>query len=131
MTTERTKQDLAAGFLRALSTREWSLLRTILAPEVTWTLPGDNLISGTVTGVDAVIDHVELVAGHGVTFTPLHVLVSRDNMALSLHNTGRRRDAVLDMHLATVCTIRDGRIVAIETYLSDVDAMNAYFAVPA
>jgi ketosteroid isomerase-like protein len=39
---------------------------------------------------------------------------------------GRR--AVLDEHLATVCTLRDGRIVAIETYLSDLDGMNAFFA---
>jgi ketosteroid isomerase-like protein len=27
-----------------------------------------------------------------------------------------------------VCTLRDGRIVAIETYLSDLDGMNAFFA---
>ncbi|MDQ1292816.1 MAG: uncharacterized protein QG608_696 [Actinomycetota bacterium] len=77
------------------------------------------------------IDHAELIAGHGITFRPLHVLVSRDNMALNLHNTGRRGDMVLDEYLATVCTIRNGRIVAIETYLSDVEGMNAYFADPA
>jgi hypothetical protein len=39
-------------------------------------------------------------------------------------------DAVLDEHLATVCRIKDGRIASIETYLSDVDGMNAFF-VPA
>jgi len=74
-----------------------------------------------------VLDRVELIAGYGVTFTPLHVLVSRDNMALNLHNTGRRGALVLDEHLATVCTIHDDRIVAIETYLSDVEGMNAFF----
>ncbi|WP_328606237.1 hypothetical protein OG943_40860 [Amycolatopsis sp. NBC_00345] len=42
-----------------------------------------------------------------MTFTPLHVL---------------------DEHLATVCTLQDGKVAAIETYLSDVDGMNAFFA---
>lgn len=51
MTTEHVKQDLATTFQRALTTKDWSLLRTIMDPEVTWTLPGDNQISGTAEGV--------------------------------------------------------------------------------
>ena len=39
-------------------------------------------------------------------------------MALAIHNQATRGDLVLDEHLATVCTITDGRISAIETYLS-------------
>ncbi|HZZ46050.1 MAG TPA: hypothetical protein VFE65_04120 [Pseudonocardia sp.] len=46
-------------------------------------------------------------------------------MASSLHNTARRADLVLDEHLATV---RAGRIVAIDAYLSDLDGINAFFA---
>jgi uncharacterized protein len=34
---------------------------------------------------------------------------------------------VLDEHLATVCRLRDGRIVEIETYLDDVPGMDAFF----
>jgi ketosteroid isomerase-like protein len=103
-------------------------MREIMAPEVSWTLPGDNAISDPVTGIDEVIARAELIASYGLTFTLEHVLVSRDNMALGLHNTARRGELVLDEHLATVCTLRDGRIVAIETYLSDLDGMNAFFA---
>lgn len=127
MTTEQVKQDVAAKFLRALSTKDWSLLREILDPDVTWTLPGDNRISGTAVGVEGVIERVDLISGYGLTFAPLHVLASRDNVALNLHNTARRGDLVLDEYLATVCTIRDDRVVEIETYLSDVDGMNAFF----
>lgn len=128
MATEQVKQTVAAKFLQALGTKDWSLLHEILDPEVTWTLPGDNQVSGTVAGVDAVIARVELISSYGLTFTPLHVLVSRDNVALNLHNTARRGDLVLDEHLATVCILRGGRVVAIETYLSDVEGMNAFFA---
>jgi hypothetical protein len=128
MTSEQVKQAVAAKFLEALAEKDGSLLREILAPEVTWTLPGDNQVSGTVAGVDAVIERLALISGYGVTFTPLHVLVSRDNVALNLHNTARRGELVLDEHLATVCTLRDGKVASIETYLSDVDGMNAFFA---
>lgn len=129
MTSTATVQyELATTFHRALTTRDWALMREIMAPEVSWTLPGDNAISDRVTGIDEVIARAELIASYGLTFTLEHVLVSRDNMALGLHNTARRGELVLDEHLATVCTLRDGRIVAIETYLSDLDGMNAFFA---
>jgi ketosteroid isomerase-like protein len=116
-----TKQDLAAGFHRALNTKDWSLLRSVMSPDVIWTLPGDNTVSGTAFGIEAVIDRAELIAGYGLTFELERVLVSRDNMALALHNTA------LDTHLATVCTIQAQQIVRIETYLSDLDGMNAFF----
>jgi hypothetical protein len=125
--TEQTKQDLAATFHRALTGRDWGLLSEIMSPEVSWTLPGDNVVSGTVHGIDGVIARAELIAGYGLTFTLDRILVSRDNVALGLHNTAERAGVVLDEHLATVCRLRDGRIVEVETYLDDVDGMNAFF----
>jgi len=62
-----------------------------------------------------------------LNFALEHILLSPDNMALALHNTATRGDLVLDEHLATVCTLSDGKIAAIETYLSDVEGMNAFF----
>jgi hypothetical protein len=86
-TAEQTKHDLATAFVTALSTKDWEVLRGVLAPDVTWTLPGDNQISGTAHGAQAVIDRAALIASYGLNFALQHVLVSRDNMALSLHNT--------------------------------------------
>ena len=106
---------------------DWATIRSLLHPDVTWTLPGDNAVSGAVAGADAVVGHVRKIAGYGVGFELLHILESRENMALSLHNTARRGDVVLDEHLATVCRLRDGRIAEIETYVSDVPGMNAFF----
>jgi ketosteroid isomerase-like protein len=127
-TSEQVKQDLAATFHRALSGKDWAALRTIMSQDVTWTLPGGNQISGIAAGIDAVIARAELIASYGVSFALQNVLVSRDNMALSLHNTARRGDVVLDEYLATVCHIEAGKITAIETYLSDVEVVNAFFA---
>lgn len=127
MTPEHTKLALALALHTALITGAWETLRTIMTEHVTWNSPGDNAISGTAAGVDADIARAELIAGYGLTFTLEHVLFSRDNMALALHNTATRGDVILDEHLATVCRIDGERIGAIETYLSDVEGMNAFF----
>ena len=128
MGTEDLKQRLAREFHRALTTRDWALLEDIMTPEVTWTLPGANRISGTARGIDGVIERATRIARYGPSFELEHVLVSRDNMAMAIHNRAIRGDLILDEHLATVCTITDGRISAVETYLSDLDGMNAFFA---
>lgn len=122
------QQRLAEEFHAALTTGDWDRLRAILDVEAEWTLPGDNHISGTARGADAVVARAELIASYGLDFALEHTLVSRDNMALALHNTARRGDLVLDEHLATVCRLHNGRIATIETYLSDLSGMNAFFA---
>ncbi|MFF4735717.1 nuclear transport factor 2 family protein [Streptomyces sp. NPDC001262] len=125
MTT--TARELGRRFHAALITGDWPAIRSMLHDNATWTLPGDNTISGTVVGADAVVDRARKIASYGPSFELLHILVSRENMALSLHNTAQRPDAILDEHLTTVCRLRDGRIADIETYLSDVPGMNAFF----
>ncbi len=127
MPTTDAAQSLGHRFHQALTAGDWAAIRALLHDDATWTLPGDNTISGTAAGADAVVARARQIASYGLRFELLHVLVSRENMALSLHNTARRPDAVLDEYLCTVCRLRDGRIAAIETYLSDVPGMNAFF----
>lgn len=103
-------------------------MRQLLHDDATWTLPGDNAISGTAVGADAVVERARLIASYSVSFELEHILLSRDNMALGLHNTAERNGVHLDEHLATVCRLREGRIAEIETFLSDVPGMDRFFA---
>jgi uncharacterized protein len=121
-------ETLARNFHSALVARDWQGLRSLFHEDATWTLPGDNAISGRAEGADAVVARAQLIASYGLSFELKHVLLSRDNMALSLHNTAERDGIPLDEHLATVCRLRDGRIAEVETYLSDVPGMNRFFA---
>ncbi len=121
-------EHLAQAFHRALVTRDWDAMRTLFHDDATWTLPGDNRISGSADGVEAVIERAQLIASYGLSFELKHVLLSRENMALSLHNTAERDGVWLDEHLATVCRLRDGRIADVETFLSDVPGMNTFFS---
>ncbi|MEU2081150.1 nuclear transport factor 2 family protein [Streptomyces albus] len=127
MSTYETAHELGRRFHAFLAAGDWDRIRTLLTDDATWTLPGDNTISGTADGADAVVERARKIASYGLRFELLHILVSRENMALSLHNTAHRGEVRLDEYLSTVCRLRDGKIAQIETYLSDVPGMNAFF----
>ena len=127
MTTDEHKKTIAQQFLEALRSRDWRLLRSIMTDDIVWTLPGPSLISGEASGVDAVIGRAQRIVSYGLTFNLNHILIGQSGLALSLHNTARKGTQSLDEHLATVCTLRDGKICEINTYLSDVEMVNAFF----
>jgi ketosteroid isomerase-like protein len=127
MNNSHAQLDIARRFYTALTVQDWSAIRAILTEDAYWALPGDNTISGTANGADTVVDRARKIASYGLNFELLHILVSRGNVALSLHNTAQQGDRTLDEYLATVCQLKNGKIAAIETFLSSVDGMNAFF----
>jgi uncharacterized protein len=107
MTAESMKQTIGEKFLIGLRTHDWELLRTIMTPDIVWSLPGSSRISGEARGVEAVIARCELITSYGLDFGLKHVLYGQFGFALSLNNTAKRGDRVLDEHLATVCSLQD------------------------
>jgi ketosteroid isomerase-like protein len=128
MTAESIKKEIGEKFLISLRSHDWELMRTIMAPDVVWSLPGSSRISGEAHGVDAVIARCQLITSYGLNFGLKQVLYERFGFALSLNNTAQRGDLALDEHLATVCSLREEKISRIDTYLSDVPMANAFFA---
>lgn len=127
MSTAEDRIDMARRFHAALVKRDWTAIRALLHDDASWVLPGDNRISGPAQGGDAVVDRARLIASYGLKFELNHILSSPTDVALGLHNTATRDGVELDEHLATVLRVRDGRIAFIETFLSDVERMNAFF----
>lgn len=127
MPAESTKQRIGEKFLIALRSHDWELMRTIMAPDIVWSLPGSSRISGQAHGVDAVIARCQIITSYGLNFDLKHVLYGQFGFALSLNNTAKRDGLVLDEHLATVCSLREEKISRIDTYLSDVPMANAFF----
>ena len=125
--TDVEKKQLAETFLRALGTKNWDLLRSIITEDIFWTLPGTSVISGEVSGADAIITRAQQIVSYGVSLELKHILYGQYNVTLSIHNQASRGELILDEHLATVCTILNGKISKIETYLSDIDGANAFF----
>ena len=125
--TDVEKKQLAETFLHALGTKNWDLLRSIITEDIFWTLPGTSVISGEVSGADAIITRAQQIVSYGVSLELKHILYGQYNVTLSVHNQASRGELILDEHLATVCTILNGKISKIETYLSDIDGLNAFF----
>lgn len=122
------KKDMANSFYAALKSQSWATLREMLDDHAEWKLPGASLVSGHVYGADAIVGRFKEISNSGVNFGLEHILLSRDNFALALHNTARRGDRVLDVHLATVCRIEGRKIASIETYNSDISQVNTFFS---
>ena len=79
---------------------------------------------------DVEFERGRAIVSGGVDIELVHVLIGLDNVAVQLHNTGRKSGAVLDEHLTTVFTLDGEVIVAAETLISDVPGLNAFFAAP-
>jgi ketosteroid isomerase-like protein len=127
MITEAEKQAAANGFLIGLKTRDWDLMKSIMTEDVVWSLPGNSLISGEARGVDAVVNRAKLIVSYGLNFAFQHIMYGYYGVALSLNNTAKRGDLILDEQVAIMFVIRDGKISAINTHLSDVEMANAFF----
>ncbi|NCD69762.1 nuclear transport factor 2 family protein [Mucilaginibacter sp. R11] len=106
---------------------DWSLMRTLMAEDVVWTLPGTSLLSGPAKGVDPVINRAQSLKKFGVMFQLQHILYGMEGVTLSLHNTASREDLILDEYVAIIFLLEEGKISSITTMLSDVEGINNFF----
>lgn len=96
--------------------------------DVVWSLPGSSLVSGITKGVDGILKRVRVLVEYAVNLEIQHVVLGYEGVALLLHNTGAYKGKILDEYLTTVCTLRDGKIARLDTYISDFHMVNAYFS---
>ena len=74
MLTAGERTVIAQEFLTALRTRDWDLMRSLMTEDITWTLPGENLISGEARGLDAVIERAQRIVSYRLNFELKHML---------------------------------------------------------
>lgn len=124
---ETEKKEIAEKFITGLSNRDANVLKSIMTDDVVWSLPGKSLMSGEAHGVDAILKRSETLHRYEVKIELEHVVFGYHDVALHLHNTGKRSDKVLDEHLTTVCSLRGNKIRRLDTFISDVEMLNAFF----
>jgi len=125
--TDLKNKEIAETMLTALKTQNWEMFRSIIDTDISWTLLGVSIISGEVKGADAIILRAKQIVSHGVSMELKNILYGQYNFALSIHNQATKGDIILDEYLDTVCTMRNEKIVKIETFVSDVEGVNAFF----
>jgi ketosteroid isomerase-like protein len=126
--TDQDKKQLATSFIAALRAADADGFRAIMTDDVVWTLPGTSLVSGIAKGVDGILKRARTIVDYGLNVEIQHVVSGYEGVALLLHNTGKRNGRILDEYLTTVCSLRDGKIARLDTYISDVPMVNAYFS---
>jgi ketosteroid isomerase-like protein len=122
------KTRLADQLALAIRTQDRDGLAGIVASDVVWTLPGSREVSGEAKGVEGILNRSRLLAEFGVNIEVLHVVYGLSGFGLLLHNTGSYRGRTLDEFLTTVAQVADGRIAHMDSYISDVPMLDAYFA---
>jgi uncharacterized protein len=123
MTTEQ-KRELAIDFATARNTE---LLQSFVTEDLVWSLPGTSLMSGEVHGVDGILMRAEILDAFEVNVQIEHIVVGYKDVGFLLHNTGRKDGKLLDEYLTTILTLRGNKIRRLDTLLSDVPMLNAYF----
>jgi uncharacterized protein len=99
-----------------------------MTDDVVWTLPGTSLVSGIAKGVEGILKRARYIVEYGANVEIQHIVLGYEGVALLLHNTGKQNGRVLDEYLTTVCTLRNGKIARLDTYISDIEMVNIYFA---
>ncbi len=127
MTLYHDNLVLGNALRNAFANQDRPAIQSLITADFVWMLPGDNAVSGDVTGVDGVFDRFAALDSYGVDISIEHVVVNQHGLAFILHNTGSHGGRVLDEYLVTVITVRGGRAARLETFLSDIPMMNAYF----
>lgn len=84
-------------------------------------------MSGEARGIDAILKRSEILESFGVEIEIEHVVYGFRGVALRLHNTGKRDGRILDEHLTTVCHLDGDKIRRLDTFISDVEMLNAFF----
>lgn len=125
--SDSAKKRIAEAFIAALRARNKSALRAIMVDEVVWSLPGSSTMSGEARGIDAILKRSEILESFGVEIEIEHVVYGFGDVALHLHNTGKRDGRILDEHLTTVCHLDGDKIRRLDTFISDVEMLNAFF----
>jgi ketosteroid isomerase-like protein len=125
--TEEEKKEVTRKFYTAIDARDINLMKAIVTDDVVWTLPGKSLMSGEARGADAIVKRAEILHRYGVKVEIEHVVYGFKDVALHLHNTGKQGGKLLDEHLTNVYVLRGNKICRIDTFISDVDMLNAFF----
>ena len=127
MSTYESRAIFINDLRAALSTLDRAQLTRLLHDDVVWALPGHNAVSGETIGIDGIFSRLATLSSFEVHIDIQHGLVSPDGVAMILHNTGTHNGRILDEYLVSAVTLVDDKASRIDTYISDIPMMNAYF----
>ena len=124
-------QTVRAGY-EAFGRGDMGALSDLFAPDATWTHRNGGRFSGAEARVDAITaffgESVQLSACT-LRVEPTDFLGEGDKVAVLVHMSGTRPDGrVLDDRQVHLFHLRDGRTAAVDQYVGDPAAVEAFWA---
>jgi ketosteroid isomerase-like protein len=122
------REQLARTFLSILSHPDPEVIKKTTVDDVVWSFPGTSPISGEAHGAEGIMKRAKTIASYGVKVEFVRSVFSLSSVAIFLHNTGNKNGRVLDEQVAAVFTLQGEKISRLDTFLSDVEMAEAFFA---
>ena len=103
------------------------LVRTLIAPEAVWHVPGEHQLAGTIEGREALLAFLAELGKLGFWFVE-HDVFASDQHVCAISTMGARRSGVdAETRVVSIFRYRDGQQVERWVYPDDDAAWNAIF----
>jgi ketosteroid isomerase-like protein len=129
--TAHPNADVFKQLYLAFTNADMGRLAELIAPDVVWHVPGNNVISGTYTSRDAIFGCFSKIfeLSNGSYRPQLHdILANDDHTVALLHVTARHGQKTLDQDYAFICHIREGQIAELWEAWSEGPAWNDFWS---
>ncbi|MEV0074667.1 nuclear transport factor 2 family protein [Amycolatopsis sp. NPDC050768] len=127
--SDQQRQQIVGRFATAITHDDHQGIIAVTTPDMTWTIPGDSVVSGRSVGRGAVLKLADTFANYSLTISVRELTFGADTVAVELHDTGRHNGKTLDEDIVNVLTIsRDGKVSAVDANLGDVKQFDSYFS---
>jgi ketosteroid isomerase-like protein len=129
---ENQAMNVVTEFLTAVQKGNTEKLGTLLHPEVKWSQPGDNVVSGFKSNAGEVFQMVgEMfeLSSNTLALTEIKVLAENgDSIACLVHWKAKHPNGqALDIDNIDVYTVEDGLINNVVVYSEDIDVENEFW----
>ncbi len=113
----------------AFRARDLDVIKTLIAPEVVWHVPGEHHMAGTIDGREALLAWLAQLEAIGFWLVE-HDVFASDEHVCAISTMGARRDGVdAETRVVSIFRYRAGRQVERWVYPDDAVAWNTIFAV--
>ena len=111
----------------AFRARDFDAIRSLVAEDVVWHVPGRHAMAGEIRGIDALVGWLGRLGELGFTLRE-HDVFGNDEHVCALSHMGARRPGVeIETPVTSIFHFRRGRQVERWIYPDDMDAWEAIF----
>ncbi|UHG89582.1 nuclear transport factor 2 family protein [Spirosoma oryzicola] len=120
--------DLVHRFFQAYATNDQATIETILSPAIQWHIPGDHPLSGTKTGIAAVMAYFAQLGKAAFQASPI-VMGVNDQYVIDCHQNWSSLDGVVNLKTMSclLWKIEDGKITEVYNFPEDQHKVDTFF----